>query len=77
MGAMKTNSLNTPALLVDLDCMENNLQRMSGYFRGKALKLRPHFENHLVIFAAAKQVEGGAIGITCARLEQAEAPVHR
>ena len=67
--------LDTPALLVDLDRMESNLRRMAGYFvRGRA-KLRPHFKANQVLSLATSQVQAGAIGITCARLAQAEALV--
>jgi D-serine deaminase-like pyridoxal phosphate-dependent protein len=64
--------LETPALLVDLDAMEQNLQTMALFFRGLPAKLRPHFKNHRVLELAARQMEHGAIGITCARLWQAE-----
>lgn len=64
--------LQTPALLVDLDAMEQNLKTMSLFFAGRPAKLRPHFKNHRVLELAARQMEYGAIGITCARLWQAE-----
>jgi D-serine deaminase-like pyridoxal phosphate-dependent protein len=67
--------LRTPALLVDLDAMEGNLQRMATYFQTRAAKLRPHFKAHQVFSLANKQIGMGAIGITCARLDQAEALV--
>jgi D-serine deaminase-like pyridoxal phosphate-dependent protein len=65
--------LRTPALLLDLDRMNSNLQTMAGYFRRKPVKLRPHFKNHQVLALAERQIQGGAIGMTCARLEHAEA----
>ncbi len=69
---MKMTDLDTPALLVNLDAMESNLRRMSAYFRDRKAKLRPHFKNHRVIKLARRQMEAGAIGLTCARLWQAE-----
>lgn len=69
-------ALDTPALLVDLPAMERNLATMEGFFRGRPEKLRPHFKNHRVLALADRQMAGGAIGITCARLWQAEALVH-
>lgn len=42
-------------------------------FADKPVKLRPHFNAHQVLALAAKQLSAGAIGITCARLEHAEA----
>ncbi len=69
---MKAYELDTPALLVDLNAMENNLHRMAAFFRDKEAKLRPHFKNHKVPLLAWKQLEAGAIGITCATLREAE-----
>jgi D-serine deaminase-like pyridoxal phosphate-dependent protein len=66
------SDLPTPALLVDLDTMEQNLARMAAFFRDKPAKLRPHFKAHQSVALARKQIQGGAIGLTCARLEQAE-----
>ncbi len=63
-------------LLVDLDVMESNLATMAAFFRDKPVKLRPHFKNHRVLALASRQMEAGAIGITCARLWQAEALAH-
>jgi D-serine deaminase-like pyridoxal phosphate-dependent protein len=68
----KISQLDTPALLVDLDTMEQNLRTMAHFFQKQTSKLRPHFKNHRVIEFAHKQTGYGAIGITCARLWQAE-----
>ena len=74
---MSAQGLRTPALLVDLDVMEKNLSRMAAFFRGKAAKLRPHFKAHQVLSLACQQMEMGAIGLTCARLDHAEALVQQ
>src|SRR5579871_4055135 len=68
----KMQDIDTPALLVDLDVMERNLGTMAQFFCHRPAKLRPHFKNHRVLELAARQMEHGAIGITCARLWQAE-----
>ena len=73
---MKLDQITTPALLVDLDAMEFNLQKMGGFFARKFCKLRPHFKNHKVPLLAWKQLRYGAIGITCATLREAEILVH-
>lgn len=65
----------TPSLLMDLDAMESNLRRMAAFFNGCGPKLRPHFKAHQIFTLAKRQVEHGAIGLTCARLDQAEALV--
>src|SRR5919202_939711 len=69
---MKTHEIDTPALLLDLDCMESNLTQLASFFRQTQAKLRPHFKNHRILSLAGKQLEAGAIGMTCARLRQAE-----
>lgn len=69
---LKAIDVETPALLVDLNAMEQNLKTMAKFFCSQSAKLRPHFKNHRVLELAARQMEHGAIGITCARLWQAE-----
>jgi D-serine deaminase-like pyridoxal phosphate-dependent protein len=69
---MKTHELDTPALLVDLNNMESNLARMASFLRQTPAKLRPHFKNHRIVSLAKRQLEAGGIGMTCARLSQAE-----
>jgi D-serine deaminase-like pyridoxal phosphate-dependent protein len=56
--------------------MEKNLETMAHFFRDKPAGLRPHFKNHRVLELASCQIQHGAIGITCARLWQAEKLVH-
>jgi len=70
------DDIETPALLLDLDCMEANLERMAAFFRGVPAKLRPHFKNHKCPDLAARQLNAGSIGITCATLSEAECLVH-
>ena len=69
---MTKQEIETPALLVDLDRMEANLERMAAFFRTVPAKLRPHFKNHKCPDLAARQLDAGAIGITCATLREAE-----
>jgi len=69
---LRKTDIETPALLVDLAVMERNLETMARFFCNRPAKLRPHFKNHRVLELAARQMEHGAIGITCARLWQAE-----
>jgi len=69
---MRVEEIDTPALLVDLEAMESNLERMASFFAGKSCKLRPHFKNHKSLALARRQLEAGAIGMTCATLREAE-----
>jgi D-serine deaminase-like pyridoxal phosphate-dependent protein len=74
---MRVEELETPALLIDLNAMESNLSRVSEFYRRGPVKARPHFKNHCVLALAERQVAGGAIGITVARVRHAEALVDR
>jgi D-serine deaminase-like pyridoxal phosphate-dependent protein len=69
---MRIHEIDTPALLVDLDAMESNLHRMAGFFHDQPARPRPHFKNHKVPMLASKQIEAGAVGMTCATLREAE-----
>jgi D-serine deaminase-like pyridoxal phosphate-dependent protein len=65
--------LDTPALLLDLPTMEANLEQMAGYFRDSEVNLRPHVKLHKATpILAYRQLEAGAIGLTCAKLSEAE-----
>jgi D-serine deaminase-like pyridoxal phosphate-dependent protein len=69
------DEIDTPALLLDLDSMERNVARMAAAFRGLTAKLRPHAKTHKTPVIAHKQLAAGAIGITCAKLGEAEVMV--
>ncbi|MGN6362520.1 MAG: alanine racemase, partial [Thermomicrobiales bacterium] len=65
-------AVDTPALLIDLDIMERNLRTMADFFVDKPAKLRPHAKTHKSPVIAQKQLALGAVGITCAKLGEAE-----
>ncbi len=65
--------LNTPALLVDLSSLEKNLNSMSAFFADREVNLRPHVKTYNATPVLAQmQLEAGAIGVTCAKLSEAE-----
>lgn len=68
----QTQELDTPELVVDLDRLEDNIARMAAFFGGRRARLRPHFKTHKCIEIARRQLAAGAIGITCAKLSEAE-----
>src|SRR5512147_1659010 len=72
---MTLREIDTPALLLDLDTMERNLAKMARFFDGGPTRLRPHYKNHKCPGLARRQIEAGAIGMTCATLSEAEALV--
>lgn len=63
----------TPALIVDVAALERNLRLMSDFFARRPTKLRPHFKSHKCVTIVRRQLEAGnAVGITCAKLSEAE-----
>jgi D-serine deaminase-like pyridoxal phosphate-dependent protein len=64
--------LDTPALLLDLEAFERNLARMAAFFADKPASIRPHSKTHKCPQIAWRQLESGAIGITCAKVSEAE-----
>jgi D-serine deaminase-like pyridoxal phosphate-dependent protein len=68
-------AVDTPALVIDLDAMEHNLSTMANFFADKPTKLRPHAKTHKSPIIAHKQIALGAVGITCAKLGEAEVMV--
>lgn len=65
-------ALDTPALLVDLDVMEANIARIVAACREYGVAWRPHSKAHKTPEIAKMQIAAGAIGITCAKLGEAE-----
>ncbi len=68
-------ALDTPALLVDLDRLEANLAAMAAHAERGGVALRPHFKTHKSASIAERQLAAGAVGLTVATLDEAEAVV--
>lgn len=69
---MNKFDLDTPALLLDRDKLERNIRRMADWARRNHVAVRPHFKVHRTPQISQMQMEAGAIGITCAKLGEAE-----
>jgi len=69
---MYIKDLETPALVVDKNKMQKNLDTMMGLLEGAKPKLRPHYKTHKTPQIALWQLKNGAIGITCSKLSEAE-----
>lgn len=69
---MNVSSLDTPALVVDLDVMERNLRRMASCAEAHSLRLRPHTKTHKIPALGRRQLELGAAGLTVAKTGEAE-----
>src|SRR5947209_1606446 len=69
---MRKHEADTPALLLDLDVAEANIASMAAFFAGRHSRLRPHFKTPKTPEIARRQLAAGAIGITAAKLGEAE-----
>jgi D-serine deaminase-like pyridoxal phosphate-dependent protein len=65
--------LTTPALVVDRDAVERNIQTMATALEGHTARLRPHVKVQKSPDLAVLQVERGAIGVTVATVWEAAA----
>jgi D-serine deaminase-like pyridoxal phosphate-dependent protein len=65
--------IETPALVVDLDSLERNLDAMAQSTR--AVRLRPHAKSHKCSTIAKLQIARGAVGICCQKTDEAVALV--
>ncbi|HXF95824.1 MAG TPA: alanine racemase [Gemmatimonadales bacterium] len=63
----------TPALLLHLDVVERNLDRMAARARELGVRLRPHVKTHKCPELGRRQAARGVAGITVATLAEAEA----
>ena len=55
-------AIDTPALVVDLDALERNLDLMANAIRGAGVALRPHAKSHKCVEIARMQIERDAVG---------------
>ncbi len=63
--------LDTPALLVDLDIVEANIDRMAAFARRTGVALRPHVKTHKSLAMARRQLAAGAAGLAVATTAEA------
>lgn len=69
---MRTVDLETPVLVVELGRFERNLVKLQTYLDTHKIANRPHIKTHKIPAIAAMQIAGGAVGITCQKLGEAE-----
>jgi D-serine deaminase-like pyridoxal phosphate-dependent protein len=71
LGCTK-DDLDTPALCLDLDVMDDNIRLVVEACRAAGVAWRPHVKGHRCGAIGAREVAAGAIGLTCAKLGEAE-----
>jgi D-serine deaminase-like pyridoxal phosphate-dependent protein len=64
--------LDTPVIVVDEALLHRNIEEMASIAQSYGVSLRPHAKTHKSPRIARLQLEAGAIGLTCAKLGEAE-----
>ncbi len=62
---MSLAEVDTPALLLDLDAFEFNLNTLNDSLRDIEVRVRPHAKSHKCPEIARRQIALGAVGICC------------
>ena len=69
---MRLDELETPVPVVDIDRMEANISRLQEYLDQHKIANRPHIKTHKIPAIAQRQMDAGAVGITCQKVSEAE-----
>jgi D-serine deaminase-like pyridoxal phosphate-dependent protein len=69
---MHIDDLETPVAVVDLNRLDANIRRLQDYLDEHGIRNRPHIKTHKIPEIAHMQLAGGAVGITCQKLGEAE-----
>ncbi len=70
---MTIADVDTPALLLDLDAFEHNLDTLDRSLAGRSIRVRPHAKSHKCPDIARIQLQRGAVGVCCQKVSEAEA----
>jgi D-serine deaminase-like pyridoxal phosphate-dependent protein len=70
---MKLDQIDTPAALIDIPRMQQNIARMQGHMNALGVSFRPHVKTTKCIDVVRAQIAAGARGITVSTLKEAEA----
>ncbi|MBK9245375.1 MAG: DSD1 family PLP-dependent enzyme [Burkholderiales bacterium] len=68
----KLADIDTPALVLDLDRFDANLERMMAAAAAAGVRVRPHAKSHKSLQIAHRQVAAGAVGVCCQKIGEAE-----
>ena len=74
VAGMPLAEVDTPALLLDLDRFERNVDNDGGGCT-RASALRPHAKSHKCAEIAKRQIAAGAVGVCCQKVSEAQAMV--
>ena len=66
------SEVDTPALILDLDALEHNIQTMATDIAARGAQWRPHSKANKCPAIVHMELAAGAIGVTCAKVSEAE-----
>ncbi len=69
---MREDEIDTPALVIDLDAFEYNLDRMAALLAPTGARLRAHAKTHKSPVIALQQIARGAVGQCVQKVAEAE-----
>ena len=70
---MDESEIQTPCLVLDLDALERNIRKMGDYARAHGMRHRVHGKMHKSVDVAKLQERlGGAVGVCCQKVSEAE-----
>ncbi len=70
---MQESDIQTPCLVLDLDALERNIVKMGDYAHSNQIRHRAHGKMHKSVDVAKLQEKlGGAIGVCCQKVSEAE-----
>ncbi|SLN21824.1 3-hydroxy-D-aspartate aldolase BhcC [Ruegeria meonggei] len=70
---MDESEIQTPCLILDLDALERNIKKMGAYAKDHGMRHRVHGKMHKSVDVAKRQEElGGAVGVCCQKVSEAE-----
>ncbi len=68
----RLRDVDTPALILDLDKFDTNVERLMRAVKPYGVRVRPHAKSHKCVAIARRQVAAGAVGICVQKLSEAE-----
>jgi len=69
---MNIENIDTPSILIDYEKLEKNIKDMQSFANTNNLAIRPMIKTHKIPEIAKMQINNGALGITCAKIGEAE-----
>ncbi len=73
LPGMNEADIQTPCLVLDLDALERNIVKMGAYARAHGMRHRVHGKMHKSVDVARLQERlGGAVGVCCQKVSEAE-----